>query len=175
MITQTLAFTFNDLKGALTISICLMVLIGWIHNLRAKNRIDDAGRLLASGEFGRDAEQEFGEILGVERFQSVQGLAGYPPPTLWQRFFGGGAAMELIFTQSALIFCDPSAENCVKQTTVSLDDIVSVRTDYNDGSTLIIKVSFGTIRCESQGTLRAQPAKQFLDRILNTNRTTWMD
>lgn len=171
MTTQTLAFAFNDFKAALSIGICLMVLVGWILNLRAKNRIGDAGRLLASGEFGRDSEQEFGEILGVERFQSVQGLAGYPPPTLWQRIFGGGAAMELIFTQSALIFCEPSATSCVKRTSVSLEDVVSVRTDYNNGSTLIIKVSFGTIRCESQGTLGAKPAKKILDGILSTNRT----
>lgn len=79
--------------------------------------------------------------------------------------------MELIFTKSTLIFCDPSATNCVKQTTVSLEDVVSVRTDYNNGSTLIIKVAFGTIRCEAQGTLGAKPAKKILDGILNANRT----
>jgi hypothetical protein len=35
------------------------------------------------------------EVLAIEQFQSVHGLPGYLPATMWQRFSGNGTPMEL--------------------------------------------------------------------------------
>jgi len=79
--------------------------------------------------------------------------------------------MELLFTHASLIFCDPSASASLKRTAIPLANVISARTDYNNGSTLVIKSSCGTIRCDTQRTLGAKPAKKILDDMLRDHKT----
>ena len=166
-----LAFAFPDLQALLSVALCIMVLSGWLINLNAKKRIQAAGKAFSSGTPDPAADQQSGEVLAIERFQSVHGLPGYVPPTLWQRFSGSGTPMELLFTQSSLIFCDPSASASMRRTEVPFVNVISARTDHNNGSTLIIKTDCGTIRCDTQRTLGAKPSKKILDDMLRDHRS----
>lgn len=74
--------------------------------------------------------------------------------------------MELLFTRSALLFCDPSASESLKRTSIPYADVISARTDYNLASTLIIKSKYGTIYCDTHKTLGAKPVKKILETLL---------
>lgn len=145
----------------------LAVLSGWRTNLNAKKRIQAAGKAISSGTPDLNTDQKSGEVLGIEKFQSVHGLPGYPLLNFWQRLFASETPMELLFTRSSLIFCDPSASASLKRTAIPLVDVISARTDYNDGSILIIKSNCGTIRCDTERTLGAKPTKEILDNMLH--------
>ena len=170
MTPHFLAFDFNDFKGLLTLGICIMVVSGWLINLKAKKKLQAAGVAFSAGTPDLDANEQSDGVLAVEQFQSVHGLPDYPTPSLWQRISGSGTPMELLFTQSSLIFCDPSASNSLRRTTIPIADVVSARTDYNDGKSLVIKSSCGTIRCETGRPLGAKPAAQILDDMLRARR-----
>jgi hypothetical protein len=171
MMTDFLALNFTDFKGLLSVALCLLVVGGWLLNLNAKNKLKAAGKAFSAGSQDSGGNQQPDDVLAVEQFQSVHGLPGYPPPTLWQRISGSGTPMELLFTRSSLIFCDPSASASLKRTAIPFADVISARTDYNNGTALIIKSSCGTIRCETQRTLGAKPAKEILDDMLRDRQT----
>ncbi|MDB4554764.1 hypothetical protein N9Z94_03180 [Akkermansiaceae bacterium] len=176
-----LAFKFTEfLQGLFFFTLFIMAVRGLLLNLKKKNKLKAAGKAFSEGFPDSRGNQQSDDVLTVkqfhphalalEKFQSVHGLPGYPPPTLWQRISGDGTPMELLFTRSALIFCDPSASESLKRTAVPLSDVISARTDYNTGSALIIKSSGGTIRCETPRTLGAKPAKKILDGMLRERR-----
>lgn len=169
--TDFLAFNFTDFfKGLMNVALFILVVSGWLLNRNAKNKLKAAGKAFSAGFPDSGGNQQSDDVLAVEQFQSVHGLPGYPPPTLWQRISGSGTPMELLFTRSALIFCDPSASESLKRTAVPFADVISARADYTDGTTLIIKSSCGTIRCETQRPLGAKPAKKILDDMLRERR-----
>ena len=164
---------FDNFRGILSIIIAVSVLSGWFINLNAKKKMRAAGKAFSSGvsdALQTASDEAIGSVQAIEKFQAVIGLPGYPPATLWQRLFGGGAPMELLFTSSALVFCDPSASVASMRTTIPLHDIISVRTDYNNGSTLVIKLRGATIHCDTQRTLGAKPAKKLLDDLLREHK-----
>ncbi|MDA9831422.1 TraR/DksA family transcriptional regulator [Akkermansiaceae bacterium] len=166
MVPTIFTLTYAHFKSALWAIILIMVLGGWFRNLYAKKRIQAALKAVSSGPPDPDSNPQTGEVIAIEHFSSVLGLPGYLPPTQWQRFFGTGTEMELLFTQSALIFCDPSASESLKRTSIPFVDVISTRTDYNNGSNLIIKSKCGTIYCDTDRTLGAKPVKELLDTIL---------
>ncbi|MDA7668348.1 hypothetical protein N8632_01105 [bacterium] len=166
MLPTIFTLTYADFKLALSAILLIMVLGGWFRNLYAKKRIQAALKAVSSGPPDPDSNPQTGEVIAIEHFPSVLGLPGYLPPTQWQRFFGTGTEMELLFTQSALIFCDPSASESLKRTSIPFVDVISTRTDYNNGSNLIIKSKCGTIYCDTDRTLGAKPVKELLDTIL---------
>lgn len=137
-------------------------------NWNAKKRIQEAGKVFSSEIL--DQGQQFREVLGIEQFESVYGLPGYPHASFWQRISGSGVAMELVFTQENLIFCDPSASTSMRRTIIPLINVISVRTDYYDGSTLIIKSNYGTIRCDTHVTTGANAIKKILNDMLRDQK-----
>jgi hypothetical protein len=137
-------------------------------NWNAKKRIQEAGKVFST-EILDQGHQSF-EALGIEQFESVYGLPGYPPANFWQRISGSSKPVELLLTQANLIFCDPSASASLRRTIIPLINVISVRTDYLDGSILIIKSICGTIRCDTQVTTGANAIKNILNDMLRDQK-----
>ena len=137
-------------------------------NRNAKKKIQEAGKAFSLETL--DLEQQSCEVLGIEQFESVYGLPGYPSANFWQRISGSGTPMELMITQKFLMFCDPSASVSLRRTTIPLVNVISVRTDYFDGSTLIIKSNCGTIRCDTQGMTDANAINKILNDMLRHHK-----
>ena len=149
--------------------IFIEAIMGWFHNLNAEERMRAAARTFTqdiSDEPHTNSEEAIGAVHAIEKFQSVVGLPGYPPATLSQRFFGTCLPMELLFTSSTLVFRQTSASAASTRTIIPLRDIISARTDYNDGSTLLIKLKGTTIYCETENTFGARAAKKMLDKMI---------
>jgi hypothetical protein len=166
MMAELLAFDSMVFNGVLLVAVCIMAVRGWLTKLNAKKKLQAAGKAFSTQIPALDTNQQADEALAVEQFQSIHGLPSYPPPTLWQRVSGSGTPMELLFTRSCLIFCDPSASESSNRTVIPLVDILSCRTDYNNGAALVIKASCGTIRCHTGRTFGARPANKILNDML---------
>jgi len=163
----------DSFKGISIIFFFISVLSGSFLNRNAKKKMRAAGNAFSSGVsevLHAACEETIGSVKAIEKFQSVIGLPGYPPANLWQRLCGGGVPMELLFTSSALVFCEPSASNASMQTTIPLRDIISSRTDYNNASTLVIKLKDGTIYCDTDTMLGAKPASTILKDLLREQK-----
>jgi hypothetical protein len=151
------------------IFIFIYAIKGWLHNLNAEERMRAAARNFSqdiSNEPHTTSEYAIESVHAIEKFKSVAGLPGYPPATLSQRFFGSCLPMELLFTSSTLVFRQNSSSAASMQTTIPLRDIISARTDYNDGSTLLIKLKCTTIHCQTENTFGARPANKLLNKML---------
>lgn len=161
-----LTTTVEYINGTLITVSLIMVLGGLIRNLCAKKRTQAVCKAVSSGTPNPNLSTQTGEVIAIEHFPSVLGLPGYLPPTFWRCFLGNGTEMELLFTRSALLFCDPSASESLKRTSIPYADVISARTDYNLASNLIIKSKYGTIYCDTHKTLGAKPVKKILETLL---------
>ncbi len=74
--------------------------------------------------------------------------------------------MKIILSRDSLSFIGLVTYDAIIEKTFMLNDIVSVRSNFYDGSVLIIKLKDHVIRCDTGLTLGAIPLKETIKKLL---------
>ena len=138
---------------------------------RQKN---DKKHLICTTQEGRGEEERWvkvlhehhGEFAAKECFKHVSGLPGYPLSNAWVRFLGvvSGPKMDVVITNSTVLFFDPVFSPNARITEIGISTIKHVRSDYFDGSKLVIELADGRIKCDTGRQLGAKAMREMLKK-----------
>ena len=158
---------FHFVRVAGLLLMVVIVVGSWLSPNRAKKALRKAAEVAVDSEeqvWADGLRERHGEFLAKETFAKVAGLRGYAPVAAWQRLLGfySGARMEVIVARTGLLFFDPAFQSTAKLTVVPAGEIQTVRTDYNNGSKLILRTNTETVLCD---TGRQMGAKAIVEII----------